>query len=80
MLILQGDRDYQVTTRDLAGWQTALVSRKEVTFKTYPKLYHLLIAGEGPSTPAEYQVPGFVDEEVIRDIAHWITTIGPAGS
>ena len=45
-----------------------------MTFKTYPKLYHLFIAGEGPSTPAEYQVPGFVDEDVIRDIAQWITS------
>lgn len=72
MLILQGDRDYQVTAKDLAGWRSALASRKDVTFKTYPKLYHLFIAGDGPSTPAEYQVPGFVDEEVIRDIAQWI--------
>jgi dienelactone hydrolase len=74
MLILQGDRDYQVTEKDLAGWRSALGPRKDVTFKTYPKLYHLFIAGEGPSTPAEYQVPGFVDEEVIHDIANWITT------
>ena len=74
MLILQGERDYQVTGKDLAGWRAALATRPEVTFKTYPKLNHLFIAAEGPSTPAEYQVPGFVDEEVIRDIAVWLAS------
>ncbi len=77
MLILQGVRDYQVTVKDLAGWRSALETRKDATFKTYPKLNHLFIAGEGPSTPAEYEVPGFVDEEVIRDIAQWITPRSP---
>lgn len=79
MLVLQGDRDYQVTAKDLAGWRAALAGRKDVTFKTYPKLYHLFIAGEGLSTPAEYQIPGFVAEEVIRDIADWITLVKPGG-
>lgn len=79
MLILQGGRDYQVTEKDLAGWRAELASRKDVTFKTYPKLYHLFIAGDGPSTPAEYMIPGFVDEQVIRDIAQWITSAPAAG-
>jgi len=77
MLILQGARDYQVTEKDFAGWRAALVGRKDVTFKTYPKLHHLFIAGEGPSTPTEYMIPGFVDEEVIRDIAQWIASSLP---
>jgi hypothetical protein len=79
MLVLQGDRDYQITLRDLAGWRTALANRGDVRFKTYPKLSHLFMAGEGPSTPAEYQVPGFVDEGVIGDIAEWVMGITPAG-
>jgi dienelactone hydrolase len=73
MLILQGARDYQVTTVDFAGWQKAFGKRGDVTLKLYPKLYHLFIAGEGPSTPAEYEKPGHVDEEVITDIAKWIS-------
>ena len=79
MLILQGDRDYQATSKDLAGWRATLSNRTDVTFKTYPKLYHLFIVGEGPSTPAEYLKPGFVDEEVIRDIANWINAIPRSG-
>ena len=54
MLILQGERDYQVTMEDFAGWKKALGSRKDVTFISYPKLNHLFMEGEGKSTPAEY--------------------------
>lgn len=75
MLILQGARDYQVTVKDQDRWRGALANREDVTFKTYPKLSHLFIAGDGPSTPAEYQKPGFVDEEVIRDVARWIAAV-----
>ncbi|MFQ5709022.1 MAG: alpha/beta fold hydrolase [bacterium] len=74
MLILQGGRDYQVTTEDFRLWQEALSSRNEVEFKLYPKLNHLFIGGDGKSTPAEYNRPGHVAETVIEDIANWIKT------
>jgi dienelactone hydrolase len=73
MLVLQGERDYQVTMADHAAWQRALGSRSDVQFRSYPALNHLFIAGAGPSTPAEYTQPGHVDEAVVRDIAAWIT-------
>ncbi len=72
MLILQGERDYQVTMDDFNGWKTALGDRKNVVFKTYPKLNHLFIVGEGKSRPAEYMRPGRVAESVIDDIAAWV--------
>jgi alpha-beta hydrolase superfamily lysophospholipase len=72
MLILQGERDFQVTLEDFARWKAALGSRRDVTFHSYPMLDHLFISGSGPSLPAEYQVPGHVAEEIIRDIATWI--------
>jgi dienelactone hydrolase len=72
MLILQGERDYQVTPEEFATWRAALGSRRDVTFHSYATLNHLFIAGTGPSFPAEYQVPGHVAEAVIRDIATWI--------
>jgi dienelactone hydrolase len=74
MLILHGERDYQVTAEEFARWKAALGSRRDVTVHSYPALNHLFIAGTGPSLPAEYQVPGHVAEEVIRDIATWIMT------
>lgn len=72
MLILQGERDYQVTLEDFQGWQKALSERADVTFKTYSDLNHLFIAGKGKSTPDEYQIAGNVAESVVNDIADWI--------
>ena len=72
LLVLQGGRDYQVTEADFNGWKKALGSRPGVTFKLYPALNHLLVAGEGASTPSEYELPGHVAESVIADIAGWI--------
>ncbi len=77
MLILQGGRDYQVTSADFDLWKTALSGRANVQFKFYPDLNHLFITGQGPSTPAEYYTPGHVDEPVINDIAAWIQANNP---
>lgn len=71
-LILQGERDYQVTMKDFEGWKRKLGSKKQVTLKTYPSLNHLFVSGSGKPTPAEYALPGHVDEPVVRDIAAWI--------
>jgi len=72
LLVLQGERDYQVTMEDFALWQTALSGMPNVTLKTYPGLNHLFVTGTGKSTPAEYQVPGHVSREVVEDIASFI--------
>jgi uncharacterized protein len=72
MLILQGERDYQVTMKDFTLWKAALGDRGNVTFHTYPKLNHLFIAGAGKPSPDEYEKPGHVDEQVIADIAQWV--------
>jgi fermentation-respiration switch protein FrsA (DUF1100 family) len=72
MLILQGERDYQVTQADLEGWRSALRGRSDVTIKSYPTLNHLFMVGEGKATPAEYERPGNVAEFVLDDIADWI--------
>lgn len=72
MLVLQGERDFQVTTKDLTLWKTGLAQSKEVVFKTYPALNHLFVAGEGRSSEVEYRKPGHVAPEVIDDIAKWL--------
>jgi hypothetical protein len=72
MLILQGERDYQVTMTDFAGWQKTMADRKDVTLKSYAKLNHLFVEGTGKSLPAEYQQTGNVDGTVIDDIAKWV--------
>jgi dienelactone hydrolase len=72
LLVLQGQRDYQVTMADFEGWRKALSSRGNVEFKLYPTLNHLFIEGEEKSPPAEYAAAGHVSETVVDDIAAWI--------
>ena len=72
MLILQGERDYQVTMADFALWKAAAGSSKGVAMKSYPALNHLFVAGEGKSLPAEYGRPGHVAPEVIEEIAKFV--------
>ncbi|MGZ7065994.1 MAG: alpha/beta fold hydrolase [Candidatus Aminicenantales bacterium] len=73
MLILQGSRDYQVTTEDFDNWKAALGSRQDVEFHLYPKLNHFFFEGQGLPTPNEYiQIHGSVAPYVIEDIAAWI--------
>ena len=83
MLLLRGDRDYQVTQEDFDGWKTTLSSKPNVTFKVYPGLFHLFMpsssAGPGLGTPDDYQKPGHVTEQVIDDIAAWTMAPGSAG-
>ncbi|HEV3236454.1 MAG TPA: alpha/beta fold hydrolase [Gemmataceae bacterium] len=72
MFILQGERDYQVTMADFAAWNKALVDRKNVQLKSYPKLNHLFMEGVGKAKPDEYEKAGYVAKEVVDDIATWV--------
>ena len=72
ILVLQAERDYQVTMDCFEGWRKELADRQNVRMKVYPKLNHLFIEGQGRSTPSEYANAGNVAEEVVADIAAWI--------
>lgn len=72
MLLLQGERDFQVVDADWKLWTQALRNEPRATLKRYPTLNHLGIAGEGPGTLAEYNQPGHVDATLIADTARWI--------
>jgi uncharacterized protein len=72
MLILQGERDYQVTQDDFNAWQTALSDHANVECRLYPGLNHLFIEGQGTITPDEYQKVGHVSEAVVDNISVWI--------
>jgi len=72
VLVLQGERDYQVTTTEFNLWRGAFGINDSWSFITYPLLNHLMIKGEGKSSPIEYLTQGNVDESVINDIENWI--------
>jgi dienelactone hydrolase len=74
ILILFGDRDYQVTAVDLDGFKRALGNRSNVLFKQYPADNHLFVGGSGTPRPEEYEeAPAHVDPQVIEDIAAFVT-------
>lgn len=72
ILVLQGERDYQVTMTDFNLWKQNLSDNPKNQFISYPELNHLFMKGEGKAIPAEYEKQGNVDEKVIMDIANWI--------
>ena len=79
MLLLQGGRDFQVTNADWQLWRKAFADDPRATFRHYPALNHLGIAGEGPGSIAEYGRAGRVDATLVADIAAWIAA-RPSGT
>jgi dienelactone hydrolase len=77
ILVLQGERDYQVTMKDFDGWKVALAQKAGAVLRSYPSLNHLFIAGAGTPTPSEYEHPGHIDGVVVGDIADFIGREGP---
>jgi len=72
VLVLHGERDYNVTMDAFADWKRALADSKNVTFKSYPKLDHAFLEGEGPASDADYRRPRNVARQVVEDIAAWL--------
>jgi hypothetical protein len=72
VLILHGERDYQVTATDIQAWRDGLAGESNVTIQTYPSLNHLFIPGEGQASPEEYTSLGHVAEQVVTDLGDWL--------
>jgi len=72
ILVLQADKDYQVTNLEFDLWREALSDNKKATFYKFDNLNHLFVFTEGISKPQDYDNQGFVDENVIKYIANWI--------
>jgi uncharacterized protein len=72
MLILQGERDYQVTAKDLARWREALAGRPYVTIRTFADLNHLFMLGKGKGTPTEYDRAGHVAPSVVEAVVAFV--------
>lgn len=57
-LVLHGGRDFFTTTTDVARFVTHFPNKKHVTYREYPKCYHLLMYDEQKL-------------KVMRDVARW---------
>ena len=75
LLILQGERDYQVTKKDFARWLHPFIIEERVTLRSFPLLNHFFMDSGDParlSVPQDYEIPAFVDWAVIETIIRWI--------
>ena len=77
VLILQGERDYQVRMTDYNLWQKGLAGKSNVELHSYPELNHLFHESHSPgelSSPMDYYEKGEIPGQVIDDIARFIIT------
>ncbi len=72
ILVIQGENDFQVSVQDFNLWRTALATNKNVSFKLYPDLNHLLTSQKEKGTGIQYRTPANVSPKLIEDIAIWI--------
>lgn len=72
ILVLQGEKDFQVSVRDFEIWKSGLAANKNATFKLYPDLNHLLSVQKEKGNGTQYRLPANVDINLIKDISVWI--------
>ncbi len=74
LLIIQGERDYQVLSDvEIPVWKAALRDRENITYQLYPKLNHFFTEGTGEmSKPEEYFIPANIPKYVVNDIVDWV--------
>ncbi len=72
VLVLQCEKDYQVTNLEFDLWKEALSQNPKATFHNFSNLNHLFVFTEGISKPIDYEGQGFVDEKVINFIVDWL--------
>ncbi len=76
MLILQGERDFQVKASvDFAMYKELLGDRENVTFKLYPGLNHAFVTARFDSiaqAKKEFTPERHIGPEVLDDLADWI--------
>jgi uncharacterized protein len=73
LLILQGERDFLLGTKDFDLWKSGLAGQKFATFKSYPALDRVLVAGQGAASENDEKKPGqHVAQDIIDDVAKWV--------
>lgn len=79
MLIMQGEKDFQVKVdRDFSVYQELLKEKTNVTFKLYENLNHAFVPsvyGSIAKAKKEYNIEQHISESVIADIANWIMAV-----
>lgn len=72
IFILQGGNDFQVSEQDLNIWKAGLAANRNVTFKFYPDVNHLLSSQKNKGTGMQYRIPANVSPAIVNDLSAWI--------
>lgn len=75
LLVVQGGKDFQVTTENgLQAWKDALSPDLDVTYAFYGDMTHLLfdLAGEPTNSVADYANGAPVSQTLLDDVANWV--------
>ena len=74
VLVLQGAKDIQVRPdKDFDKLKREVGEREgRISYRLFPELNHLFLRTEGPSTGAEYGIPGRMEPAVITAAAEWM--------
>jgi dienelactone hydrolase len=70
ILVLQGEKDYQVTMTDFKRWVEELNGTRQIEYRSFPGMTHLFSEGEG--VPADYSEQNNVDLEVMQVMIRFI--------
>ena len=72
VLVLQGERDYQVTMKQYNKWKDNFADSDNWFFHSYAALNHFMMAGAGEPKSEEYRTRKHVDTKVTQDIIQFI--------
>jgi len=72
ILVMNGERDYQVPMTEFNKWKDALGMSENVTYRSFTKLNHFFFEGEGTPNPKEYENICNVPDYVIYAITDWL--------
>ncbi len=72
VLIIHGDRDYQVNINEYEKWHNAVVDMINADSILIPGINHMLAYGEEQSAPQEYYKLSEVDSSIIDEVTEFI--------
>lgn len=74
ILILQGEKDFQVSMTDFNLWKKAVQGNKKAKAISFPNLGHPFVLAGKTNTIADYNLPQNIPIQVIETISTWILT------
>jgi len=77
VLVVLGERDYQVTRKDFEAYQTCTSGLKNFEYKLLPGLNHCFVFGKGASIPSEYTKQDHVSASFIQELSGFVNRLNP---